>query len=118
MDEDVLVMEADLAGAISFTKGCYLGQEVVERVTARGHVNRRRTGLVFSAEPVASRTTLRLGGREVGWVTSCVRSPRLARTIGMGYVRREQLEPGTVLEVAGGGQAEVAALPFHRGGQG
>lgn len=112
MGEDVLVMEADLEAAISFKKGCYLGQEVVERVAARGHVNRRRTGLVFDGEPVAAKTALLAADKEVGWVTSSVRSPRLGKTIGMGYVRREQLEPGTALSLAGGGSAVVATLPF------
>jgi len=115
MDDDVLVMEADLENAISFKKGCYLGQEVVERVSARGHVNRKRTGLAFDGAPVLARTPLLAADKEVGWVTSSVASPRLARTIGMGYVRREHLVPGTVLDVSGGGRATVAALPFVKG---
>ena len=114
MDEDVLVMEADLEAALSFKKGCYLGQEVVERIAARGHVNRRRTGLVFDGGPVAARTPLLAADKDVGWVTSSVRSPGLGKTIGMGYVRREQLEPGTPLSVPGGGAAVVATLPFAR----
>lgn len=114
MDEEMLVMEADLEHAISFKKGCYLGQEVVERVAARGHVNRRRVGLRFAGEPVVARTALYAGEQEVGWVTSSVHSPRLGRTIGMGYVRREHLAPGTVLR-AGAAEVVVAALPFEPG---
>lgn len=116
MDGEMLAMEADLEAAISFKKGCYLGQEVVERIAARGHVNRKRTGLVLRGDPVEPRTTLLAGDKEVGWVTSCVRSPRLGKTIGMGYVRREHLEPGSVLSVEGGGAALVASLPFYKRG--
>jgi glycine cleavage system aminomethyltransferase T len=53
------------------------------------------------------------GGKEIGQVTTAVRSPRLG-AIALGYVRREHLEPGTRLELEGGGTAEVTALPFPR----
>jgi len=113
MDEEILVMEADLDSAISFKKGCYLGQEVVERVAARGHINRKRVGLLLGADPVAPGTKVQAGEQEVGWVTSSVRSPRLGRAIAMGYVRREHFAPGTALR-AGAAEAVVAELPFVR----
>jgi folate-binding protein YgfZ len=112
MDEETLIMEADLEAAISFRKGCYLGQEVVERVAARGHVNRKRVGLWLDGGPVPARSLLSADGKEVGWITSSAVSPTLARTIAMGYVRREHLAVGTRLELAAGGIAEVTALPF------
>ncbi|MFY9688488.1 MAG: aminomethyltransferase family protein [Candidatus Acidiferrales bacterium] len=91
---------------ISFTKGCYTGQEIVERVRSRGHVNRKRVPLKFStAAPPAPGTKLLAGGAEVGYVTSSALSPR-AGAIGMGYVRREQFDPGSVVEFDGG-TAEV-----------
>ena len=83
---------------ISYTKGCYTGQEIVERVRSRGQVNRQRTGLIFSGDTVpASGTALSLGGKEVGYVTRAARIWNSARVIGMGYVRKEGGAPGTVL---------------------
>jgi folate-binding protein YgfZ len=92
---------------VSFNKGCYTGQEIVERVRSRGHVNRKRVTLKFStSEPPAPGTKLRANGAEVGFVTSAGYSPANGTAIGMGYVRREQFTPGSVLEVDGG-TAEV-----------
>jgi tRNA-modifying protein YgfZ len=88
---------------VSFTKGCYTGQEIVERVRSRGHVNRKRVPLKFSAaSPPAPGTKLRANGAEVGYVTSAAFSPAADLAIGMGYVRREQFVPGTVVELDGG----------------
>jgi aminomethyltransferase len=95
---------------INFTKGCYTGQEIVERVRSRGQVNRIRVKLKFSgAEPPAPGTRLRADGREVGLVTSAAYSPRDKSAIGMGYSRREHDAPGTVLEVDDGTSAEILA---------
>ncbi|MCC6849555.1 MAG: aminomethyltransferase family protein [Deltaproteobacteria bacterium] len=113
---DTLALEAPYENAISFRKGCYLGQEVMERVTARGHVNRKLVGVEIEGESVPPPgVRLFAGDREVGWVTSVGRSWRLGRTIGLAYVRREQVEPGTELELggAGGPAATVRALPFR-----
>jgi len=116
IDERTLPPEAGLEHrAISYTKGCYLGQEVVERIRSRGHVNRKLTGLRLSGpELPAAGAKLTAGGKEVGWITTAVHSPTLGAAIALGYVRREQLEPGTRLDVEGGGTAEVTALPFYR----
>jgi folate-binding protein YgfZ len=92
---------------VSFNKGCYTGQEIVERVRSRGHVNRKRVALKFSTrEAPAAGTKLRAGGVEVGFVTSSAHSPTNGSAIGMGYVRREQFTPGSILEFDGG-TAEV-----------
>ena len=92
---------------ISFNKGCYTGQEIVERVRSRGHVNRKRVSLKFSAAaPPPPGTKLRVGGAEVGYVTSAAFSPAAGTAIGMGYVRREQFTPGSIVEFEGG-TAEV-----------
>ena len=92
---------------ISFNKGCYTGQEIVERVRTRGHVNRKRVGLKFSTiAPPPAGTKLRAGGAEIGFVTSAAFSPDAKPAIGMGYVRREQFAAGSVLEFDGG-TAEV-----------
>jgi folate-binding protein YgfZ len=92
---------------ISFTKGCYTGQEIVERVRSRGHVNRKRVSLKFSAAtPPPQGTKLFANGADVGFVTSAAFSPGAGAAIGMGYVRREHFEPGSVVEFDGG-TAEV-----------
>ena len=85
---------------ISFNKGCYTGQEIVERVRSRGHVNRKRVSLQFStAQPPAPGTRLRAGEAEIGFVTSAAFSPASGAAIGMGYVRREQFAPGTIIQL-------------------
>jgi folate-binding protein YgfZ len=87
---------------ISFTKGCYTGQEIVERVRSRGHVNRKRVNLRFSgANPPAPGTKLHVDGADVGAVTSSGFSPAASTAIGMGYVRHEHNAPGSVLQLKG-----------------
>jgi folate-binding protein YgfZ len=92
--------------AVSYTKGCYLGQEVVARIHYRGGVQKGLRRLVFDA-PVAPGSGLLFEGREVGTATSVVRSPD-GRTIGLGILHKKGAEPGTSLEVTGGGTATVA----------
>jgi folate-binding protein YgfZ len=101
---------------ISYSKGCYTGQEIVERVRSRGHANRVRVGLKFStpdssAELQAEAQPLFAGEKEAGFITRTGYSPLLEAPIGMGYVRRENSAPGTVLE-CGDGKAEVIPLPL------
>jgi folate-binding protein YgfZ len=91
---------------ISYEKGCYTGQEIVERVRSRGHANRRLTELEFLAPetPPAGTKLLVPGnptGAEVGHVTSAAFSPMLGQSIGLGYVRREYSAVGTRLDAAG-----------------
>jgi glycine cleavage system T protein len=117
-DETHLVLEAGLERGINFRKGCYLGQEVVERTSSRGHVNRRLVGLRVEAESAPRRGARILDEeRECGHVTSAAWSPHLQAPVALGYVRREVKEPGNRLrlEVAEGVvPAEVVALPFYR----
>jgi folate-binding protein YgfZ len=112
---ETLALEAPYEAAISFRKGCYLGQEVMERVTARGHVNRKLVGVELGGDVIPDAgTRLYAGDREVGWVTSAARSWRLGRAIALAYVRREHLTPGTKLALGGpdGTLATVRGLPF------
>jgi folate-binding protein YgfZ len=109
LDDTVIPQEAGLNDrAVSFTKGCYVGQETVARLHWRGKPNRHLRGLRLSA-PVASGTELRLGDRVVGAVGTSVISPRLG-PIALALVRREA-EPGAVLD-AGDATASVVSLPF------
>jgi folate-binding protein YgfZ len=112
---DTIALEAPLDGAISFGKGCYLGQEVIERVTARGHVNRKLVGLTIDGANVpAAATAIAAGGKEIGRITSAAWSWRLGRPVALGYVRREHIAPGTRLELLtpDGAAATVHALPI------
>ena len=87
---------------INYEKGCYTGQEIVERVRSRGHVNRRLTELRFMAgEAPASGTKLLSSGNEIGSITSTAFSPRLGQPIGLGYLRREHSGVGTRMDAEG-----------------
>ena len=116
-DSDTIPLEAGLEDrAISRTKGCYVGQEVIVRVIDRGHgrVARRLVGLTLNADaPVpAAGARLTAGGKDIGRVTSAVFSPALARPVALGYVQRDFTGPGTAVTVEGSAEALVAALPF------
>jgi folate-binding protein YgfZ len=104
--ETSLVQETQQMHAVSFTKGCYLGQEIVERVRAQGHINKKLVR-VESDSPIAPGTKLTAGGGEVGEVTSAVVSPQSGKAIALAIVRTASTEPGTVLD-AGTVQATVA----------
>jgi folate-binding protein YgfZ len=115
-DDSNLLMESLTRDHVSFTKGCYIGQEVVIRVEHQGHVNRKLCGLLVSGEAVPPRgANILTADRKVGTVTSAVRSPVLSKVIALAYIRREFWDPGTKLRIASGDQffeAEVAPLPF------
>lgn len=114
--EDNLLLETGLDTHVSFTKGCYLGQEIVERVRSRGHVNRKLCGLVIDdAVPARHGDAIRAGEKQIGIITSSVYSPSLSRPIALGYVHRDHWETGTHLTINRDGtslSAEVAELPF------
>ena len=97
---------------ISFTKGCYLGQETVARIDALGHVNKTLCGVAFTSEVVpAAGIELHSGEKVVGQVTSAAWSPQLGRPLALAYVRRGHNTPGTALQ-SSLGEATVAALPL------
>jgi folate-binding protein YgfZ len=110
LDERNLPQEVNRdAEAISFTKGCYLGQETVARIDALGHVNWLLTGLLLPAGPLpAAGTTFEQDGSDVARMTSSSYSPRLQRPLAMAYVRQRSSSPGTVLP-----GAEVISLPLQ-----
>ena len=115
MDEETIPLEAGIESrAISFSKGCYVGQEVIIRVMHRGHgrVARRLVGLVLDGTDVpADATMLTADGRDAGHVTSATFSPSLGKPIALAYLQRDHAEPGTVV-FAGDTRAVVAAVPF------
>ena len=106
MDETNIVTETNLDDVVSYTKGCYVGQEIIVRIKHRGHVAKKLTGLRFDTDlPIKSGTMIK----------STAFSPTLRSTIGLGYVRYEQLAPGTEVTVDDGIAATVTELPFVRG---
>jgi tRNA-modifying protein YgfZ len=111
MDAETMPEEAGInERAVSFTKGCYVGQETVARLHYRGKPNRHLRGLRL-AEPAERGTEVLLGEKVVGRLGSVCVSPRLG-PIALALVRREA-EPGDTVTVAGA-EAEVVALPFDR----
>jgi folate-binding protein YgfZ len=119
MDEHTIPLEAGIEDrTISFTKGCYVGQEVIVRVLHRGHgrVAKKLVGLALeTGEVPPAGSAILAGEREIGRVTSAVWSPALAQAIALGYVHRDFTEPATRVSVAGPGgsvTAVIARLPF------
>src|SRR5258707_8663188 len=121
MDETNVVTETNLDDAVSFTKGCYIGQEIIARIKYRGHVAKKLAGLILEGEgSVESGAKIfSADDKEIGRVTSAGFSPRLARTIALGYVKYDYLEPRTSVKVVVSEKliaAKVTELPFIRGG--
>jgi aminomethyltransferase len=117
MDENTIVPELGIDEMISYTKGCYIGQEIIARIHFRGHVAKKLTG-VKSLKTPAGDDILKPGqelqsveGKSAGRITSVTISPKLHRAIGLAYVRYEHLSEGTEL-AAGDTGIEVTGLPF------
>ena len=110
MTTDTIPLEAGIEDrAISFTKGCYVGQEVIVRVMHRGHgrVARRLMSIVITDGDVPARgDKILLGDRAVGEITSATASPRMGSPLALGYVQREHAVAGTEVTV-GGSQARI-----------
>jgi folate-binding protein YgfZ len=116
MTEETIPLEAGIEDrAISQTKGCYVGQEIIIRVLHRGQgrVAKRLVGLTLDATAAVPQrgTRISAGDRDVGIVTSAVRSPALDHPIALGYVHRDFVEPETALTI-GSSSAVVTTLPF------
>src|SRR4029079_5753919 len=120
MDEETIPLEAGIESrAISLTKGCYVGQEVIIRVLHRGHgrVARKLVGLKKTGDVTFKRGAMvQAAGKDVGEVTSGAWSPALQQPIALAYVQRDFVAPGTLVTVDGA-IAEVVALPFTAEGQ-
>ena len=119
MDETNLAPEAGIESrAVSYTKGCYIGQEVIARIRTYGQVAKALRGLQFANEAGSlprKGDKLVSGDKEVGYVCSAIHSPALNANVGFGYVRREHNQIGTQLNVravSGDSQATIVETPF------
>jgi folate-binding protein YgfZ len=114
--EDNLLLETGLEHAVSFKKGCYLGQEIVERIRSRGHVNKKLCGLLLDGQETArAGDSISAAGKNIGAITSSIYSPALARPIALGYVHRDFWTLGTIVTVNRKSEsiaAVIAELPF------
>jgi len=106
-----LPQETEQARALNFNKGCYVGQEIVERIRSRGAVHRKFTGFVIdSAAQIGAGSKVVAGDKEVGEVTSAASLPGGTKTVALGYIRREVGVPGREVTI-GSVKAVVAQLP-------
>jgi folate-binding protein YgfZ len=116
VDDTLILPETRLDALVSYTKGCYIGQETVARVKYRGHINRGVSGLVLSGDLLPAHGDLVLADdKDVGRITSAAHSIALGKPIALGWVRREHFEPGSSVSVKIGERlvpAHLAALPF------
>jgi len=119
MDETNIPLECGIESrAVSYNKGCYIGQEIINRIHSVGHVNRELRGLHLADDLKvlpARGDKLFFNGKEIGHVTSAVRSPVLNQNIALGYVRRESSQIGSELTLrtaAGESPAKIVELPF------
>ena len=108
-----LPQETEQQHALSFTKGCYIGQEIVERIRARAILHRTFTGFLVEGAPPQAGTKITAGDKNIGEITSAARMPFPSgeRTVALGYLRRESAAPGTVVQI-GEQTGTVQALPF------
>ncbi|MGC8950324.1 YgfZ/GcvT domain-containing protein [Chloroflexus sp.] len=107
---DYIPLEADLWHAVSFQKGCYVGQEIIARMESRGRIAKQLRGLRLMALPPIVPAPLMADGKEVGVLTSAAHSPRYG-VIGLAYVRSGYADAGTTVLVADQ-VAKVCRLPF------
>lgn len=106
-----LAQETGQEHALNFSKGCYIGQEIVERIRARGNVHRTFVGFEVEGEPPQAGTKIRANEKDMGEITSATRLPG-GRTVALGYLRREVAAPGTTVQI-GEQSATVRNLPFE-----
>jgi aminomethyltransferase len=109
-----LVQETGQDYALHYSKGCYIGQEIVERIRARGQVHRRFTGLILEGEVAARGSKVMAGDKEAGEITSSaeITVDGVARRVALGYVKYKSAEMGESLQVDGR-TAKLTALPFQ-----
>jgi folate-binding protein YgfZ len=119
MDDTNVVTETTLDDAVSYTKGCYVGQEIIARIKYRGHVAKKLSGIAFEqAVKVEANAPIKSpDDKDIGRLTSKTYSPHLGRTIALGYLKYDYLAPGTEVKIIAGNEefvAQVMDLPFVR----
>ena len=110
-----LPQETEQERALNFSKGCYVGQEIVERIRSRGQVRRKFTGFEIEEKLPAAGSKIQVDGKDIGEITSAASLPAggAERHVALGYIRREAATPGKQVD-AGGSAATVANLPFTK----
>ena len=117
LTNEIIPIEANLEErCFDYSKGCYVGQEVISRIKMSGQTNKRLCGLI-SLDDTALIPTTRLteisdDHRDIGWITSADYSPRLRKQIGLGFVKRGFNSPGTILHAEPSIRVEITSLPF------
>ena len=118
IDETNMMLETGLGDAVSFTKGCYTGQEAVAMATYRGHVSKKLSGLMVESDTLPKPGSIvKKDAKEIGHLTSSVRSLSFGSTIALAFLKYGFFQPGSTCEVeteAGTVPALVAELPFYR----
>lgn len=109
--ERALPHETGQERALNYTKGCYIGQEIVERIRARGNVHKRFVGFEVDGPLPAAGTKIQSGGKDVGELTSLAPAPLKQKQLALGFIRREALAAGQVL-TAGEATVKPTSLPF------
>jgi len=109
--ERVLPQETGQDRALNFTKGCYIGQEIVERIRTRGSVHRRFVGFEVEGAAPPAGTKVQYQGKDVGEITSVTAAPLKQKRLALGFMRREAMEPGRTF-TAGEATVTPVALPF------
>jgi folate-binding protein YgfZ len=116
VDETNMMLETGLQDAVSLSKGCYTGQEAVAMATYRGHISKKLTGLKVEGDVVPnSRDNVEKDGKEIGFITSALRSPSLGSVLALAYVKYGFFEPGSAVEIRNGSttlQGSITELPF------
>jgi len=117
MDETNIVTETNLDDTVSYTKGCYIGQEIIARIKYRGHVAKKLSALIFdgTVEVNAGSIIKSVDGKEVGRITSVTYSPKLNRTIALAYLKYDYLAADTAVKVVAADRVssgKVVELPF------
>jgi glycine cleavage system T protein len=122
VDETNMMLETGLSDAVSFTKGCYTGQEAVAMATYRGHVSKKLCGLIIPSDHIPSLgDKVSRDGKEIGYVTSSIKSETLQSVIAMAYIKYGHFEPSTAVEINVENEtvaASVVELPFYKAASG
>jgi len=112
VSDKYLPQETQLLHAVHFNKGCYLGQEIVERIRSQGRVHRLLMRLQMdAAQPPTPGTKITAGDQEVGEITSSAFSPAISKVVGLGYLRRDAIRPHTRLWASGAAVEITGPMP-------